>query len=359
MGRGGGAGGGGSRGSFGGGSRGSAGRMGGSSRGGFTGSNGGFSGGGNRGGGFGGPGGYRPPPPHPRHSNSGLFTGYILGRMSSGSGSNGGGSGPRKQGGGNGCLTVIMTLVVAFVVICSLAILAGMISGGGSDSAVTASTIKREALPAGAVNETTYYTDELGWIGNSIKLEAGMKNFYKETGVQPYLYLTDSVNGNYRPTEAELEAFALEKYDALFTDEAHVLLVFLEYYPSEYYTWCITGVQAKTVLDTEAVNILLDYVDRYYYSDLSDEEMFSKSFDEAGERIMTVTRSPWIAVWIVIGVLAVIVIAFVWWRSYQKQRNLEDEQTRKILETPLETFGNSEAEELAKKYESDGNSPSE
>ncbi len=53
--------------------------------------------------------------------------------------------------------------------------------------------------------------------------------------------------------------------------------------------------------------------------------MFSKSFDEAGERIMSVTRSPWIAVWIVLGVLAIVVVAFLWWRSRKKQRNLEDE----------------------------------
>lgn len=276
--------------------------------------------------------------------------------MSRGSGSGGGNSGPRKQGGGSGCLTVVITI---FVVLLLIAAMSFVVSGGGSDSSVTASTVEREALPSGAVNETAYYTDELGWIGSSTKLEAGMKNFYRETGVQPYLYITDSVNGNHDPTQTELEAFANEKYDALFTDEAHLLLVFFEYYPSEYHTWCITGAQAKTVVDGEAVNILLDYVDRYYYSDLTDEEMFSKAFDEAGERIMTVTKSPWITVWIVIGVLAILLVAFVWWRSHKQQRNREDEETRKILETPLESFGSDEAEELAKKYESDGKDPSE
>lgn len=341
MGRGGG--GGGSRGSFGGGGRGSFGRMGGgSSRGGFS------------PGGFGGSGGFRPPPPR-GHSNSDVFMGYLLGRMGRGSGSGGGGnSSPRKQG-GSGCLTAVITICA---VILLFAVMAFVVSGGSSDSDVTASTVKREALPAGAVDETAYYTDELGWIDNNTKLEAGMKNFYKETGVQPYLYITGSINGSHDPTQAELEAFANEQYDALFTDEAHLLLVFFEYYPSEYHTWCITGTQAKTVVDSEAVNILLDYVDRYYYSDLADEEMFSKAFDEAGERIMTVTKSPWITVWIVIGVLAIVAVAFIWWRSYKKQRNREDEAARKILETPLETFGSDEAEELAKKYESDGNDPS-
>ena len=146
MGRGGGAGGGGgSRGSFGGGSRGSAGRMGGGFGG--SGSRGGYSGGGS----FGGPGGFRPPPPPPRRSgSSGMFTGYVLGRMSRGSGSNGGGSGPNRQK-NSGCLTAVLTVIVAIVVISTVAMLAFSLSGGGSDSGVTASTVQREALPAGAV----------------------------------------------------------------------------------------------------------------------------------------------------------------------------------------------------------------
>ncbi|MDY6095165.1 MAG: hypothetical protein SPI26_02915, partial [Oscillospiraceae bacterium] len=115
-----------------------------------------------------------------------MFTGYVLGRMSRGSGSNGGGSGPNRQK-NSGCLTAVLTVIVAIVVISAVAMLAFSISGGGPDSGVTASTVQREALSAGAVNETAYYTDELGWIGNRTKLEAGMKNFYKETGVQPYL----------------------------------------------------------------------------------------------------------------------------------------------------------------------------
>ena len=346
MGRGGGSrgGGGGSRGSFGGGSRGSSGRMGGGS--------------GRGGGSFGGSsGGFRPSPPR-QHSGSGLgpaMMGYGLGRMSRNSSSGGGYNSGRGGGSGcGGCLTGILIIIIL------VAILAFVLSmNGGSDYDVTSSTIQREPLPAGSVTETGYYTDELNWIKNSTKLTSGMKNFYQKTGVQPYLYITDSVDGNHYPTAAELETFANQKYDELFTDEAHLLLIFFEYEPSNYYTWCITGIQAKTVIDSEAVDILLDYVDLYYYTNLDEDEMFSKTFDEAGKRIMNVTMSPWISVWIVVGVLAIIIIGFIWWRSRKKQRNLEAEQTRQILETPLETFGSSEAEERAKKYENDGDDPSE
>ena len=69
-----------------------------------------------------------------------------------------------------------------------------------SSGDITRSTVKREPLDKAYVNETGYYTDELGWIRSSSTLEKGMKDFYQETGVQPYLYITDTVNGTTSPT---------------------------------------------------------------------------------------------------------------------------------------------------------------
>lgn len=220
-----------------------------------------------------------------------------------------------------------------------------------SSGDVTKSTVEREALPRGSVVETGYYTDELDWIGNPTQLTAGMKNFYQKTGVQPYLYITDTINGSHSPTNADAEAFAQAKYNELFKDEAHVLLIFFEYIESEYHTWYQTGNQAKTVLDTEAMNILLDYVDRYYYESLTDEAFFSKSFDDAAVRIMEVTRSPWTTALTVIGILIIIVILFIWWTNMKKQKNAEAEQMERILKTPLETFGDKAFDDLTKKYD--------
>ena len=313
---------------------GSPGRSGGRPRGSFGGTGGGvFGGSSNR-----------------KTTGPGFGTGYILGRGFRPFGYYGGGFGrpPRRSRGssGCGCLTIIIAFIL-LLIISAVVFSALPINSGGQ---LTKSTVERVPLPAGVVNETNYFTDELAWIGNETKLTEGMRNFYKKTGVQPYLYITDTINGSHFPTLEELEDFANNLYDELFTDEAHLLLVFFEYEGS-YMTWYVTGTQAKTVIDREAGDILLEYLDRYYYdSSLSDEEYFSKSFNEAAIRIMTVTRSPWIGVLVVIGIGFVVLILFLWWRKSKEQKNLEAKRREEILNTPLDRFGDKEAEDLMKKY---------
>jgi cbb3-type cytochrome oxidase subunit 3 len=250
-----------------------------------------------------------------------------------------------------GCGTVLLVSAIVMVI---LVVAAYAFNAGGKGSVgpgITGSTVARKPLPAGSVNETAYFTDTLGWIGNRTTLQSGLKYFYQKTGVQPYLYITDMVNGSHDPSLAELEEFANELYDQLFTDEAHLLLVFFEY-NGKYIDWYVTGTQAKTVIDTEAGDILLDYLDRYYYDkNLTDEEYFSTAFRDAADRIMTVTRSPWIPVLIVLGLVFLAGIMLVWWQNAKHQKNLEARRTEEILKAPLEKFGNTEAEELAKKYQ--------
>ncbi len=354
MGRGGG--GGGSRGGGGSfsGSRGGGGRSGGSFGGGRGGSSfgrGSFGGGSSFGSGssfgrgtFGG-GSYRT-------GSSGSFGGSFLGAYlgsRAGSGSSGGGNDYRPSGGGSsksGCGTALIILVVLAIVL----VLVIALSSGSTE--VTKSTVAREPLPQGSVNETGYYTDEVGWVSNKSVLTKGLKYFYDKTGVQPYIYIVDTVNGSHNPSDSDLQNFANDLYDELFTDEAHILLVFFEYTPSRYMNYYVTGTQAKTVIDSEAGDILLDYIDKYYYdSNLSEDEFFSKAFSDAADRIMEVTKSPWIPVLAVLGVIVIVIILFSWWKHAKKQKNLEAEQTEKILNTPIEKFKDSEIEDLKNKYD--------
>ena len=270
------------------------------------------------------------------------------------------GTGMRPVGCGCGFLIAVVIIILVIILILSIGGLGGGGytggSGGFGSSDITKSTVVREALPPGSVNETGYYTDGLNVIKDRNALLEGMKYFYQETGVQAYLYLTGPSGGfDSRPSMEELDDLANGLYDELFTDEAHLLLIYYEYQNS-YVNYYLTGAQAKTVIDEEAGDILLDYLDRYYYDDsLTYEEFFSKVFRETADRIMTVTRSPWIPVLIVLGVVLLAALLFIWWLRAKKQRNLEAKQTEDILNIPLDKFGNTEAEELAKKYDEKNN----
>lgn len=342
MGRGGRGGGGG--GSFGGGGGGSfGGGRGGAGRGGFTGGGRGGFGGGRSGGGFGMPGGFGPRPPH-YHHHVPLF--IPLGRRRR----YGGGGG----GGGCGCATLPFVISLAVIVLALVMVLS--IALPAAQGPVPASNVQREPLPKGSVTtDAGYYTDELGWITDRSLLTSGMRTFYDKTGVQPYLYLNDTIDGSHSPTDEQVEAFARETYAQLFgNDGAHILVIFFEYYESEYYRWYFCGPQATAVLDENAVDILLAYIDRYYYSSMSESEYFSTAFDKAAGRIMSVTVSPWVYVGGVAAALAILIIAFAWWSKAKKQKNKEAEQTERILNTPLETFGDKDFEDLKDKYDDKG-----
>ncbi|MDO4287355.1 MAG: hypothetical protein Q4C40_06490 [Eubacteriales bacterium] len=331
---------------------------------------GGFSGGGRSGGGFGGSGfgsggrsggGFGGPPP-PRHHHGGNDFGrmvyggmmYDMGRRSERDRRSGGGGGrpPKKNDQGGGCLAGVLLAVGVMVVVIAIFLMVAVQSDD-----VTKSTVQREPLPAGAVVETEYYTDEPGWITNSSELTRGMKEFYRDTGVQPYLYIITDLDGDTSPSPSELGEYAEQLYSQLFTDQAHFLLVFCDDGQGSYNCGYWIGAQASAIMDDEAVAILADYLNTYYYGDMDDEEFFSTTFSKTADRIMTVTKSPWPTVIkiivIVAGIVIVLLLGYTWWRKAKEQKNKEAEQMEDILNTPLEKFGEEdEAENLAKKYQS-------
>ena len=137
---------------------------------------------------------------------------------------------------------------------------------------------------ATATAGTGYYTDADGdWIHNASQLESGLRHFYKKTGVQPYVYILP--NGTTTST-SDLQSRAEKLYGELFTDDAHFILVFCDDGEGGYNCGYAVGSQAKTIMDSEAISILADYLDRYYSDfSLSEEEIFSKAFSDAAEYI--------------------------------------------------------------------------
>lgn len=215
-------------------------------------------------------------------------------------------------------------------------------------------TNAREALASSEVTETEYYTDEGEWIVSESRLLEGLEDFYEETGVQPYVYIL--ANGEVTD-EDEIAEMAEELYDELFTDEGHFLLVFCDDNNGGYYYGYYAGASALAVMDTAAVNVLADELEYYYANAYYDEEVFSYAFAETADIIMseTVTTDGLSGDTIQLIVqLIIAAVLFICLRVYlyRKQKKIEEQQRLDdILNTPLETFGDSDAEQRAKKYE--------
>lgn len=274
-------------------------------------------------------------------------------------------------GGGNsgcGCLSALLGLVLAALLVSVLYAAIGSCSSSGygygydepyySSSAATgagASSTVRTKLDAGDVSKTGWHTDEDGdWIHSPGLLTPGLQSFYDQTGVQPYVYILK--NGSETSTDA-LNERSQELYDELFSDEGHFLLVFCDDGDGGYNCGYTAGAKASTVMDAEAVGILQTQLNRAYNMADTDEEVFSEAFANTAEAIMAGARAEQqdeLTGTIVAVVVAVAVVGGVTYlivRKRKKDKAERQKRAEQILNTPLDTFGDKDVEDLASKYE--------
>ena len=304
--------------------------------------------------------------PPPRSSGGGFLGGFLMGSLMNRRPTvvvaDGGGRGPVRGGGSGGrggCAGAIVTLVVLALLGALVAAFMPSCSSGYTEQ--NASTVIREELAPGSVTETAYYTDQDGdWIHDPAALESGMRAFYEKTGVQPYVYILP--NGT-TTSVSQLTDLAEELYDQLFSDEGHFLLVFCDDGNGSYTCGYAIGSLAANVMDSEACSILATQIERAYndYS-LSEEEIFSEAFANTADLIMGAAERKQTSDMMGTVGLAVVGVAVVGGIAVfivKKKRTADRErreQAEKILNTPLETFGDSDIEDLADKYEDDASS---
>jgi hypothetical protein len=178
-----------------------------------------------------------------------------------------------------------------------------------------------------------------------------MRYFYKKTGVQPYLWITENLGGSKDASWDEIEAAMEGLYKKEFTDEGHLIVLFYESRPGEYKTAYLAGSAAKAVIDEEASRILLDYLDKYYYDNMGEEEYFAAVFTKSAERIMTVTTDPKLVIAFIVGGLAFLAIISIVVFKALKHRRLKRQQDIEILNMDMSKMGEDEAARLAQKYE--------
>ena len=188
---------------------------------------------------------------------------------------------------------------------------------------ITESTVKRDPLDVGLVIETEYFTDEIGWIKDASAVQEGMEYFYSLTGVQPHLYIIDSLNGDDQPILNNMLIYSENLYDTLFEDEAH-LLVLAVVNERGVKVSSFAGNDAAVIMDEEAANIIRDYVKLYYSDEVYTPEKFSAVFSDAADTMMAFDPPITRYVWIGVGVILVLYTILGVIRGRQRRKAFMD-----------------------------------
>lgn len=279
------------------------------------------------------------------------------GRRAGGGGFYGGGFYPRPprrssvivSHGGN--FNAVISLII-FVVVLIAAFGGFPSSNSSSTKSVPKSTQNRERLESGVGYDNNCIVDNIGWFDNVTKTEKSIKKFYDKTGVQPYIVL--NAYDSTLLTDTAKEEYAKKWYDEHIKNESTFLYMYFAEPDTDNdvgYMAYVNGKQVPSVMDSEAIEIFWAYVDKYWYSDMSTDDMFTTIFTKTADRIMTKSTTAAdvgnnaIKVIGVIIVFAGIIVVMVLRRKHKAE---EAKETEKILNTPLN--GDSEADDLLKKY---------
>lgn len=242
----------------------------------------------------------------------------------------------------SGLGTLIACLIVFAVVIFSFFMIA-------SDDSDVTSTINREKIENPIPYDNNCIKDELGYVENTSKLSKNLKNFYNKTGIQPYIYLK-----SYDETltsDSQKDNYAQNWYEQYIDNEDTFLFVYYEdQNPNEIgYMAYVNGKQVTSVMDSEAVNIFWNYIDRYWTDDsLSTVEVFTKTFNSTANTIMeksTTSNDIIKIICIIVGIVIVIGGIIYILRMKFKRDKEKAKETVEILKTPLD-----KSDELRDKY---------
>lgn len=222
-----------------------------------------------------------------------------------------------------------------------------------STSGGTASTIQREKIETNNAYINDCIIDELGWFDSVSKTSSRLKEFWKDTGVQPYIILKD-----YDPnvtTKSQKEEWTTNYYDENFDTENIFLYVYfagqnVNDYDEAYECYAL-GQQTSSVMDSEAIEIFWGKIDKYWPTDLSTDDVYVKAFTDTGDTIMRVSTTgkdivKWALVVVVVIVVCVTAINII--KKKHKRAKEEAEEDAKILNTPLDEINSSD--DLTNKY---------
>lgn len=249
-----------------------------------------------------------------------------------------------------GSFNAVISLII-FVVVLIAAFGGFPSSNSSSTKSVPKSTQNRERLESGVGYDNNCIVDNIGWFDNVTKTEKSIKKFYDKTGVQPYIVL--NAYDSTLLTDTAKEEYAKKWYDEHIKNESTFLYMYFAEPDTDNdvgYMAYVNGKQVSSVMDSEAIEIFWAYVDKYWYSDMSTDDMFTTIFTKTADRIMTKSTTAADVGNNAVKVIGVIVVfaGIIVMVIRRKHKAEEAKETEKILNTPLN--GDSEADDLLKKY---------
>ncbi len=233
---------------------------------------------------FGGPGGRGPGWGGPRRRWGGpIFPGGGFGW-----------GGPGRRG-GCGCFSVIVVLIILLI---AFSYIRPAFYSYQGDTEVTVSRTERTAV-TGTDTYSDWYLDEMGFIDHDTDLTDGLKHFYSQTGIQPYVVLLDYndsiwVNGQWNEDAAE--QYLAQIYEDTFSDNGHLIFAYFacenDSEDMDGMFFFYYGSAAYSIMDDEAETIFWSYFDMNYNNlDLSIAEFIGRTFEETADNIMHVGAS--------------------------------------------------------------------
>lgn len=319
-------------------------------RGGFSGGGrgfGGFSGGGrSSGGSFGGgrsSGGFSDGYRSYGYRSPGIFV--FNNRGEGGGNYQGGGSGSGGSG-FKGCLkTAIIIIIVILVLMLFFAI------SESKNSHVARTRLENATVN----NDVGYFEnyDFYQYIDEG-DLTKGLKDFYEYTGVKPFIFFTSSDWPEFGGIDELAEAIYDQRI-GIENGGHLVLAWYETEADGSVNTYYWAGSEALSVLDEDALDILTSAISRCYNDESSYPtygEFLSAAFSSAGEDIM-MDPSAYKAGIAVLLVLILLFGAGLFILVRKEKKLEQDKIDAQILSTPLQTYGDSEAAAAAKKYENE------
>lgn len=246
-------------------------------------------------------------------------------------------------------LAVTIAVLLVFVMFSMF-----LFAGNGND--VPTSTIVRTKIdnPQAWVNDCVW--DEIGWFDNTASTSKRLRDFYEQTGVQPYILLraydpelsSDSAKGEWAEEYFDTHDFA---------DNAFLFVYFAERNTDEDvgYMHYVAGNRATAIFDQEAVSIFWAHIDANWYSDMNTDSLFVKVFNDTATSIMNVsTTGKDIVKVAIIGIvlLVIIIIVCISVVKSRKAKAIQAQADAAILAQDVSATSPSASEEdpLLKKY---------